>query len=309
MPYNSHGLALAYPSRFEDRNLLRPSRILTLTLVVVLVVSGFNIAEAEWIFPITNPGVKVDSIYRYLVVRDTTMQKVFGAQILSLGDISGDGCTDVLICRNEGNNLIPNNAYLFYGGTTLDSVFDAEFLNFKSNMNKIGDVTGDGFMDFGMYLPEPSYQFFWGGHTFDDNFDFRIPSILSFTCRSGDIDSDGGLDIALSTDPNGGYVNIYRIDFLRDTLPEYVIPDTSTSFGNNIAVGDFNGDTYPDLAVSSNLDVHLDSSRIKFYWGGPDFDTIPDFVISRAIWGFGKIMMPIDDFNGDGYGDLFIGGA
>ena len=74
------------------------------------------------------------------------------------------------------------------------------------------------------------------------------------------------MDIALSKDVNGGYVHIYRIDSLRDTIPEYIIPDTTSYFGINLATGDFNGDHQPDLAVAA---ASGDSAIVKFYWGGP----------------------------------------
>ncbi len=48
-----------------------------------------------------------------------------------------------------------------------------------------------------------------------------------------------------------------------------------------MATGDFNGDSYPDLAIATYLNMikPYDTAIIKFYWGGPNFDTIPDFFI------------------------------
>jgi hypothetical protein len=138
--------------------------------------------------------------------------------------------------------------------------------------------------------------------------DFIIPNILSFLPDVGDLNNDGETDIALSVDLNdSGVVNIYNIGENRDTIPDFVISDTATAFGNNVAIGKFNADNYPDLAVAAYL--NRDSCFVKFYWGGPEFDTIADFEIHNFSVNFGRILLPIDDFNGDGYGDIFIAGA
>jgi hypothetical protein len=150
--------------------------------------------------------------------------------------------------------------------------------------------------------------FYYGGPDLDDSADFIINGIWSRTPGIGDFDDDGALDIALSVSPNGGFVNIYRADSLRDTIPEYVIADTSTDFGKQLASGDFNGDNFHDLVVSAY--GNRDSCFIKFYWGGPDFDTVADFEIARfSDRLFGKILLPLGDFNGDGYEDIMISGG
>ncbi|HOZ01966.1 MAG TPA: FG-GAP repeat protein, partial [Candidatus Syntrophosphaera sp.] len=62
-----------------------------------------------------------------------------------------------------------------------------------------------------------------------------------------------------------------------------------SEFGESIASLDFNGDGYMDLVVSSGAWnptlTFADQNRwgkLYFYWGGPGFDNIPDFVIPGA---------------------------
>lgn len=89
-----------------------------------------------------------------------------------------------------------------------------------------------------------------------------------------------------------------------------------SEFGESIASLDFNGDGYTDLVVSAgawNPDlIFADQNRwgkLYFYWGGPDFDNIPDFVIQGAYnWqmGVGASLVNAGDMNGDGIEDLIV---
>jgi hypothetical protein len=103
-------------------------------------------------------------------------------------------------------------------------------------------------------------------------------------------------------------------------LPDFQIsPITSElgyQFGEGMAVGDFNGDGQPDLAVSfSPHPMYSQNGSVYLYWGGPSFDTIPDMIITRPgpykspQENFGVLLVDLADFSGDGYDDLFIGSA
>jgi len=95
-------------------------------------------------------------------------------------------------------------------------------------------------------------------------------------------------------------------------------------FGDKLASLDFNGDGYDDLVVlqswwvpdSIYTNLHItqpqgrDYGRILFYYGGPDFDDVPDFVIEGTRpYQFHlstNAMYRLGDVNGDGYEDLGI---
>jgi hypothetical protein len=90
-------------------------------------------------------------------------------------------------------------------------------------------------------------------------------------------------------------------------------------FGANLVAMDFNGDGYDDMIVRSNkwnetgvYDNNYYPGKIYFFWGGPDFDNIPDFVI-EGQWHkqFGgsyaeTSMCNAGDMNGDGMDDLAL---
>jgi len=262
--------------------------------------------QADWIHGSFSDRAGIDSIERCTVLRDSEPDLLFGWLTLSLGDITGDGTSDIIVFRHEGSPFVANEAFLFHGGS--DSLPDAVYANFLPWGNVVGDVDGDGYVDLAQYKPLPSrMELFFGGPDFDDSVDFTIANVFSEYAQAVDLDADGALDLPLSVSVNGGFVNIYRIDSLRDTIPEYVIPDTAKDFGRNLATGDFNGDTYADLAVAAYM--NRDTSFVKFYWGGPAFDTVADFVIYHEGPRFGQHLVPLGDFNGDGYGDIFIGGT
>lgn len=97
-------------------------------------------------------------------------------------------------------------------------------------------------------------------------------------------------------------------------------------FGESVKCLDFNGDGYDDLVVLQSCwvpdsiyvtnppSVDKNYGRILFYYGGPDFDDEPDFIIEGAypsqFRSSGPFRMwPLGDVNGDGYDDLGIAGG
>jgi hypothetical protein len=92
-----------------------------------------------------------------------------------------------------------------------------------------------------------------------------------------------------------------------------------SEFGSNLASIDFNADGYEDLVVASQAwnpyGVYADSARygkLYFFWGGPTFDNIPDFVISGAYYYdigssyAGLHLYNVGDVNGDGTEDIAL---
>jgi len=89
-------------------------------------------------------------------------------------------------------------------------------------------------------------------------------------------------------------------------------------FGWSIASLDFNGDGIKDLVVqeanwnpTESYDGFQCYGRIYFYWGGNDFDNIPDFAISGSadfiLAGYECTVHNAGDINNDGIEDLALG--
>jgi hypothetical protein len=55
---------------------------------------------------------------------------------------------------------------------------------------------------------------------------------------------------------------------------------------------------------------NFDTSTVRFYWGGPQFDTIADIEIRHYPGNyFGRVLTPLGDFNADGADDILISGG
>ena len=145
----------------------------------------------------------------------------------------------------------------------------------------------------------------------------------------GDINGDGYNDIVLAGQPLDSKdgrreVRIYLGGSTLNTEPDYIIPDPSDPilaghnnyFGWAIAYnGDLNGDGYCDLVISDYEYGEHAWGRVYVYFGGPDFNTIPDLILDGLDYGsqteviglnFGYNIDISGDFNGDGYNDLVV---
>lgn len=84
------------------------------------------------------------------------------------------------------------------------------------------------------------------------------------------------------------------------------------SYGDEISSGDFNGDGYSDIVVNGDSWVGdpiqgICIFKAYIFFGGPQFDTIPEVVIaSDTTWGFLRVK-GIGDINGDGFDDIALG--
>jgi hypothetical protein len=83
------------------------------------------------------------------------------------------------------------------------------------------------------------------------------------------------------------------------------------TYGSELSSGDFNGDGYSDIVVNGDSWVDplqgICIFKAYIFFGGPQFDTIPDVVIaSDTTWGFLRVK-GIGDINGDGFDDIALG--
>ncbi|MCA9568528.1 MAG: FG-GAP repeat protein [Myxococcales bacterium] len=212
----------------------------------------------------------------------------------------------------------------------------------------LGDVNGDGYPDAAVGFIEPGIDHHYGGSVAvhrggpgglnpvaDQVFaGGGINWTLGRSVAVGDVDGDGLVDLLMGADradsgaTNNGIVEIHRgvQGAFFETDARVLIGEIPFGrFGTALAVCDFDGDGWNDLAVgaqeASDLATALpaeDQGAVQVFWGGPNgYSDRPDFEI------FGRLQGPTGwepapflglgaslaaaDFDGDGLCDLAAG--
>lgn len=253
--------------------------------------------------------------------RSDTNLTLFGTRIIPLGDQNDDGFDDILTWSFR------RTAYLYYGGDPPDTAYALRFDSVGNRFNNVGDINGDGFPEFTISkrLPVPrKLSLFYGGPSTDTVRDLWFGDdtlyAIGYTARGYDLNANGTDDL-ISWSNSHGSVILFELGPSPDTVPDLEIsPPNLTkgldyvTFGEGIIAGDFNGDDTCDLAVNFRPRENANQNgSVYLYWGGSDFDTIPDLIITRPgeyEWGFhkfGTILEYLGDISGDGYVDFFAG--
>ena len=197
-----------------------------------------------------------------------------------------------------------------------------------------GDVNGDSFSDIMIVgdsvlhsaNPDSFYRgvcwVFLGGPNPDTIPDFRLNNLQRLTywsLHSGDINGDGFDDVILGACNNGetGQVLVFLGGNPMDTICDFKMrgPSRGSVFGCAVSSGDVNGDGYSDLIVgaygAAPRPGGYDMGRVYIYYGGLNFDTIPDVILNGGHEGdregFGTSVSGAGDVNKDGFSDLIIG--
>lgn len=198
---------------------------------------------------------------------------------LDLGDVNGDGFTDLVVgvYLGPGGFGDPGTAKLYLGtpdaGFFTDSPVWTPTDDFYCFRVALGDADGDGDLDLACSsgesyygYPERQRVFLNIGGTFES-----APSWLSdesgyaLDVAWADVDLDGDLDLAFSgeDDLNRVYYNAQTEGGGLATAAGWTSGD-GTSYSNTIALGDWDGDGYPDFAAADNSQLG-GQGRFKVY--------------------------------------------
>ncbi|NQU06905.1 MAG: T9SS type A sorting domain-containing protein [Calditrichaeota bacterium] len=198
-------------------------------------------------------------------------------------DQNGDGCDELLINNNPFipglNNYGAINQVMFYwGGEDMDDNVD---IVFGTNNDNLG---------FGSHI------IFQGNIIPDHNPFVTIQTRIGNSGSHGSLymyeageEIDNEVDLILTTTDYDGYSGIYP------------------GRGRLNRPADLNGDGYHDIIVKEvGDDGHY--RPLTVFFGGEDFDTIPDWRPNNFPWSGIYDVVSGFDINGDGYDDIFVRG-
>jgi len=123
----------------------------------------------------------------------------------------------------------------------------------------------------------------------------------------GDINNDGFEDFAIGSAEGAGRVYIYFGSSTFDTVPDLLIKGDSVS---NVLTGysfetarDLNKDGYDDFMVQFFNGIKI--WQVEVYLGSANPDTVPDYVLSDSIYGFGSFL-GAGDMDSNGHTDIVV---
>ena len=203
----------------------------------------------------------------------------FGFILVAAGDQNMDGYDDILVA-NWGTGEV----FLYFGGNPMDTIPDLIF-------------TEPHYYEFG-YLPLECRDL--NGDTYPD---FTI---------GADCDNSSILSPAITYVYFGGPLLDNQADLVLEPDTNHV--GSGTYFGYRSSMGDINGDGQDDLVIGSPTYNPLDATgKVFIYYGGNDFDDIPDFTITGEEVPYGMIFIGYHvscsgDVNNDEYNDILLKG-
>jgi hypothetical protein len=261
----------------------------------------------------------------------------FGFPASGIGDINGDGFSDVAVAAptNDANGTNAGRVYVFLGGIAPNNVADLT-LSGTGAFDQFGysiagaDVNGDGYSDLVVAAPfrtvpssgQAGTIYVYYGGTFPDGVaDLTISGTafggnIGYSLAVSDFDGDGRSDIlagAIGVDSGTGRAYLIHGGSHANLDDALVFQGTSSfeAFGYSVAAGDVNGDRYPDAMIGapSNPAGGSSAGKVYFFYGGPGADARSDLDF-RGTGGsqFGVSVAVLGNLLGDGVGgDAIIG--
>jgi FG-GAP-like repeat/IPT/TIG domain/Secretion system C-terminal sorting domain len=231
----------------------------------------------------------------------------FTSQRVSLGDIDGDGKLDIIGIAG-GSLAVARNT------STAGTISFAPAVSFLSGLGnqKIGisDMNGDGKAD--LVLP------FSGSLLLSVVKNTSIPGVISLGAKTdlaclgqgqhiriGDLDGDGKKDIVISYGFASANISVYRNTGVSGGISFAPKVDFATGFNSgNIAIGDIDGDSKPDICVTNLSELFFSIFRNNASAGTISFESRMDITVPTNV--FTKYV-DIGDVDGDSKPDIIVG--
>jgi hypothetical protein len=249
------------------------------------------------------------------------------------GDVNGDGYDDLLASANMWNEA-QGRAYLYYGGSTMDTTPDKVFTgegigDHFGDGSAIGDLNGDNYDDvivaargYSGGAEDGRVYIYYGGPNMDTEADLILEGEpgaggrYGLWMRSGDVNSDGYDDLLITAprfDSRRGRAYLYYGGNPMDAVCDLIFDGENEGdlFGRSsfLDKGDVNADGYPDILVEAKeYPSGRSRGRVYLYYGGKPMDNTCDKIFTGENdgdeFGEGRAIFDIDN---DGFGDVIIG--
>lgn len=254
----------------------------------------------------------------------------FGHSVSGAGDVNGDGYTDVIVGA-YGNTTNTGKAYIFHGGSTVNSTADVTMTGeattnfFGASVSDAGDVNNDGYSDVIVgargynSLTGRAYLFF-GDINMNNTADVTLTGELAgnefgtSVSAAGDVNRDGFSDVAVGAPVNSSSTG--RAYVFLGGSPMNATADVTMSgegAGNNFGAtvsyaGDLNADNYSDIIVGAT-GYETNMGRTYIFYGSSTMNNTFDVMMSGDFSGisFGSGISAAGDVNADGYADVIVG--
>ena len=235
------------------------------------------------------------------------------------GDIDNDGDVDFAVgyLGSGGSGEMTARIYRNEGGTLGAAPWWKAHDQHSSFDCCLGDVDSDGDLDLAISAGD-AYQnevdsvriYRNNGGVFDTlPFWTAHEGHCSDAVRFADIDNDGDLDLFVGQvipNEDRGFVTMYRNNAgTLETTPSWVARP-GVGWVLRLALGDYDGDGFLDLAAASNNQTGEPNSIKVFHNNAGTLDTIAAFTMLRSEQYSSCVAWA--DVNGDGYADLAAGG-